>query len=207
MSKEELTIRDCMKRKMKTIFELELIRIRNYRYPIKKTWSHLIGLYTTLEKTEKAMLNVVNNWETDKYKDTFCFIITERKQNPKINDDDIVAVRTYYPNGEFYEENLVSRDGVFRGRPVERIKFKVGDIVEIYYGDIVELAIIGGTPPTVEFAEHHSYSMDRFDDQYLIYDTQPGGHNHIQSQYIFPTNKPVSDKLHKKLREQMLKGG
>jgi hypothetical protein len=192
---------------MKTVFELELIQTRGTRYPIRKAFNNLIGLFSTLEKAEQMIHIIVEKWETNNDKEYYCFIITERKTNPKLDDEDIVAIKTYHTDGSFYEENLVSRDSWFRGRPKERIHFKIGDIVEIYCGDIVELAIIGGTPPTTEFAESHSYSMGRFDDQYLVYDTQPSGHSHIQSQYVFPTKKPVSGTLQQKLKEQMKKGG
>jgi hypothetical protein len=174
-----------------------------------------LGAYTTLEKAEKAMQRVVKSWDMES--DTFCYIITERKLNPKPNEEDVVGVRTYLPDGSWYEENMADRDGVFRGRPDERIRFKIGDIAEVLYGDVVELAIIGNTPPSLEFAEQmrkrrlgngvtDEFFMDKFDDSYTIYDTHPGGHTHVESQFVFPTRKPVSEKLVQKLKEQMEKG-
>ena len=174
-----------------------------------------LGAYTTLEKAEKAMMRVVKNWDTDE--DNYCFIITERKLNPKPDKEDVVGVRTYLPDGSWYEENMVGRDGVFRGRPNERIRFKIGDVVEVLYGKTVELAIVGNTPPSLEFAEQmrkrrlgngvtDEFFMDKFDDSYTIYDTHPGGHTHVESLFVFPTRKPVSEKLVQKLKEQMEKG-
>lgn len=201
---------------MKTIFELELISTHGTRYPVRKRLYNLsLGAYTTLEKAEKAMQRVVKSWDMES--DTFCYIITERKLNPKPNEEDVVGVRTYLPDGSWYEENMADRDGVFRGRPDERIRFKIGDIAEVLYGDVVELAIIGNTPPSLEFAEQmrkrrlgngvtDEFFMDKFDDSYTIYDTHPGGHTHVESQFVFPTRKPVSEKLVQKLKEQMEKG-
>ena len=201
---------------MKTIFEIELISTHGTRYPVRKRLYNLsLGAYTTLEKAEKAMMRVVKNWDTDE--DNYCFIITERKLNPKPQEEDMVGVRTYLPDGSWYEENMVGRDGVFRGRPKERIRFKIGDVVEVLYGGAVELAIIGNTPPSLEFAEQmrqrrlekgmtDGFFMDKFDDSYTIYDTRPGGHTHVESQFVFPTRKPVSEKLVQKLKEQMEKG-
>lgn len=201
---------------MKTIFEIELISTHGTRYPVRKRLYNLsLGAYTTLEKAEKAMMRVVKNWDTDE--DNYCFIITERKLNPKPDKEDVVGVRTYLPDGSWYEENMADRDGVFRGRPDERIRFKIGDIAEVLYGDVVELAIIGNTPPSLEFAEQmrkrrlgngvtDEFFMDKFDDSYTIYDTHPGGHTHVESQFVFPTRKPVSEKLVQKLKEQMEKG-
>ena len=85
------------------------------------------------------------------------------------------------------------------------------------YGGAVELAIIGNTPPSLEFAEQmrkrrlgngvtDEFFMDKFDDSYTIYDTHPGGHTHVESQFVFPTRKPVSEKLVQKLKEQLEKG-
>ena len=204
---------------MKTIFELELISTRGARYPIRKTHNNLmLGTYTSLERAEKAMMSVVKSWVMDC--DTFCYIITERKLNPKLGDEDEVAVRTYLPDGSWYEENLVGRDGVFRGRPADRIHFEIGDIVEIYCGDMVALAIIGNVPPSTEFAEkmrqrhlkagmkaYEGYFMDKSDDQYMVYDTCSGGHRHIESQFVFPPRKSVSKALIERLKEQMAKGG
>lgn len=201
---------------MKTIFEIELISTHGTRYPVRKRLYNLsLGAYTTLEKAEKAMMRVVKNWDTDE--DNYCFIITERKLNPKPDKEDMVGVRTYLPDGSWYEENMVGRDGVFRGRPKERIRFKIGDVVEVLYGKTVELAIVGNTPPSLEFAEQmrqrrlekgvtDEFFMDKFDDSYTIYDTHPGGHTHVESQFVFPTRKPVSEKLVQKLKEQLEKG-
>ena len=201
---------------MKTIFEIELISTHGTRYPVRKRLYNLsLGAYTTLEKAEKAMMRVVKNWDTDE--DNYCFIITERKLNPKPDKEDVVGVRTYLPDGSWYEENMVGQDGVFRGRPNERIRFKIGDVVEVLYGKTVELAIVGNTPPSLEFAEQmrqrrlekgmtDGFFMDKFDDSYTIYDTRPGGHTHVESQFVFPTRKPVSEKLVQKLKEQMEKG-
>ena len=201
---------------MKTIFELELISTHGTRYPVRKRLYDLsLGAYTTLEKAEKAMQKVVKSWGMES--DTFCYIIIERKLNPKPQEEDMVGVRTYLPDGSWYEENMTDRDGVFRGRPDERIRFKIGDIAEVLYGDVVELAIIGNTPPSLEFAEQmrkrrlgngvtDEFFMDKFDDSYTIYDTHPGGHTHVESQFVFPTRKPVSEKLVQKLKEQMEKG-
>ena len=201
---------------MKTIFEIELISTHGTRYPVRKRLYNLsLGAYTTLEKAEKAMMRVVKNWDTDE--DNYCFIITERKLNPKPDKEDVVGVRTYLPDGSWYEENMVGQDGVFRGRPNERIRFKIGDVVEVLYGKTVELAIVGNTPPSLEFAEQmrqrrlekgmtDGFFMDKFDDSYTIYDTRPGGHTHVESQFVFPTRKPVSEKLVQKLKEQLEKG-
>ncbi len=201
---------------MKTIFEIELISTHGTRYPVRKRLYNLsLGAYTTLEKAEKAMMRVVKNWDTDE--DNYCFIITERKLNPKPDKEDVVGVRTYLPDGSWYEENMVGQDGVFRGRPNERIRFKIGDVVEVLYGKTVELAIVGNTPPSLEFAEQmrkrrlgngvtDEFFMDKFDDSYTIYDTHPGGHTHVESQFVFPTRKPVSEKLVQKLKEQLEKG-
>ena len=201
---------------MKTIFEIELISTHGTRYPVRKRLYNLsLGAYTTLEKAEKAMMRVVKNWDTDE--DNYCFIITERKLNPKPDKEDVVGVRTYLPDGSWYEENMVGRDGVFRGRPKERIRFKIGDVVEVLYGKTVELAIVGNTPPSLELAEQmrkrrlgngvtDEFFMDKFDDSYTIYDTCPGGHTHVESQFVFPTRKRVSEKLVQKLKEQLEKG-
>ena len=88
-------------------------------------------------------------------------------------------------------------DQTFRGRSAEQIRFKKGDIVEVYSGDEVKLAIVVGTPLTTEWVWEKSQSIndktgfdellfDETDDSYTVING-PGYeyHEHIPSLYVF----------------------
>ena len=88
-------------------------------------------------------------------------------------------------------------DETFRGRSAEQIRFKKGDIVEVYRGDEVKLAIVVGTPLTAEWIWERNQAVkdkrgldelpyDETDDSYTVIDG-PGYeyHDHVPSLYVF----------------------
>ena len=88
-------------------------------------------------------------------------------------------------------------DETFRGRSAEQIRFQKGDIVEIYRGDEVRLAIVVGTPLTTEWIWERNQAAkdkqgldelpyDETDDSYTVIDG-PGYeyHDHVPSLYVF----------------------
>jgi hypothetical protein len=46
---------------------------------------------------------------------------------------------------------MVDDKGQFKGRPADKVHFRLGDFVEVAYNDYVELAIIGKLPPSLEW--------------------------------------------------------
>ena len=72
---------------------------------------------------------------------------------------DYVSSRLYDATGKLVEQSLCStysneeRDDYrhFRGRTDEQLRFHEGDIVEVMYGDSVELAIVVGVPASVDW--------------------------------------------------------
>ena len=88
-------------------------------------------------------------------------------------------------------------DETFRGRNAEQIRFQKGDIVEVYRGNEVKLAIVVGTPLTTEWVWERNQAVkdkkaldelpyDETDDSYTVIDG-PGYeyHDHIPSLYVF----------------------
>lgn len=178
-------------------------------------------MFSSLENAEKSMMeNILNHFGEDDDKGHFFFIITERRVDPQLDTNDVASIRTYNGNGQWYEENMVDRDGAFHGRPVDRIRFHVGDIVEVYDEDEIRLAIVSNTPPSEQMVERRwkrrlaeglsesdrSFCLDMSDDQYTVYDSRPRGHSHIQSQFVFPPSMRVPVSLVQKLKDQMTKG-
>ena len=158
---------------MKTIFELTKITTNSKaRYPIRKTKTDELGLFTTLEKAKKQMFKDVKEsraYEQERLKeiaegeyleDEKCFghdivlaySITEHQLDVGFHWDDIQSVRTYTADGKPNDENLLDRQckGHFKGRTPDQIRFKPGDIVEVIDDRQAELCVVWHAQPTVE---------------------------------------------------------
>lgn len=201
-----------------SIFELEQISLITDRYPSMKTSRFQIGHYSSLERAEAEMMVFVEydqNEET-KFRDTFCYIIREWKIDMCCND--FVAIRTYLPDGSFYEENMADKKGVFRGRPENRMRFHHGDLVEAFCHDRVFLGIVASIPFTPKEVEasmekgkkllmenghgkeeaeeffRNRTRLDDSDDSYSLYIVE-AGHIYVDSELVFPTRRKVSSRL------------
>ena len=195
-------MRRRFKSSCKTIFEIEQISIIGKRYPIRKTKVYPVGIYTSLERAENAMKQYVSLWDLPYTQgiDELCFFIKERQINPKCYEldripDDFVAIRTYFINGELYEENMVERDGIFRGRPKNR-SFKIGDFVEAYNDGELSLAIVVYTPIEEPI---DGVELEMEEDRYCLYILgRKKTFLRVQSQYVFPPSMPIPEKLQAK---------
>ena len=207
---------------MRTIFELEAIWIKGERYPIRDTNLWRLGLFSSKGKAEKAMMAHIarTNDQPEEYRDVFLgYVLTERLIDEC--DDNDVFVCSYTSDGTFNDQNMMDNRRKFHGRPKERIRFSVGDIVEVYDGGSAELCIIAATPPTTEYfmnikqkaeanmkkrgVEGYQYEMDDGDDQYMVYPVRGDYHMHIRSELVFNPTKKVSKALRKQLESQLNK--
>lgn len=208
---------------MKTIFKAELITLHGNRYPVKTTNQELLGYYSSLKMAEKAIAKDVKDSTPDIIACDFCYIVWEWvldaiRKTGRYADRyyEPISIRTYTPDGKFYEQNLVDRDGFFRGRPKDKQRFKEGDIVEVFDFDEAILGIVVGAPPTPEVVESirqsaikdghlkkdEWYWMDSGDDQYTVLPASwKGAHTHVEAQFVFPPTKPVSEKFRQMLIE------
>ena len=163
---------------MKTIFELTKITTNSKaRYPIRKTKTDELGLFTTLEKARKQMLKDVKEsqeYEQQRLKeiaeglyieDEKCFghdivlaySITEHQLDLGSDWKDIQSVRTYTATGKLNDENLLDHQckGHYKGRTPDQIRFKPGDIVEVIDDRQAELCVVEHAQPSVEEYAHY----------------------------------------------------
>lgn len=201
-----------------SIFELEQVSLITDRYPSMKTSKFQIGHYSSLERAEAEMMVFVESDQNEdtKVRNTFCYIIREWKINMCCND--FVAIRTYLSDGTFYEENMADKNGVYWGRPEERMRFHHGDLVEAFCHDRVVLGIVASVPFTpkeveasMERGKKHLMKdgcskaeaegifkdqtrLDDSDDSYSLY-TAEVGHIQVDSEFIFPTRLKVTTRL------------
>ena len=130
---------------------------------------------TTLEEAERLMHQDVQyrkkmKEEDDYPLDTFCYYISEIPMGLLHYDRECLSERVYDGEGKLIDQSYCcSRfsiyypgvcdspaydrhpDETFRGRNAEQIRFQKGDIVEVYRGNEVKLAIVVGTPLTTEW--------------------------------------------------------
>ena len=159
---------------MKTIFELTRISTNSKaRYPIRKTQTDQLGLFSTLEKAQKQMLKDVKTcqkYEQKRLKDiaedeeyrkdekrfghdiVLAYSITEHQLDVGLHGDDTQSVRTYTANGKPNDESLLDYqcERHFKGRTPEQVRFQPGDIVEVIDEWGAELCVVGHAQPTVE---------------------------------------------------------
>lgn len=171
---------------MKTIFEL--IRIytsSKAHYPLRKTRTYDLGLFSTLAKAETQMRKDVKEcqeYEQERLKDiaekeefrddekrfghdiVLAYRITELQLDMSRHWESIQSVRTYTADGQPNDECLLDAacKRQFKGRTPDQIRFQPGDIVEVIDERTAELCVVGHTQPTVE--DYTSYRQRCWDE-------------------------------------------
>ena len=150
---------------------------------------------TTLEEAERLMHQDIEyrrkmKREDDYPRDTFCYYISEIPMGLLHYDRECLSERVYDGEGKQIDRSYccsrfsIYYPGVcdlpaydrhpnetFRGRNAEQIRFQKGDIVEVYRGDEVKLAIVVGTPLTTEWIwERNQAAKDKRGLDELPYD-------------------------------------
>jgi hypothetical protein len=167
-----------MKRKKKqSMFELTEFCTQPHedeaiQYPIFEVSSFGVGFFSSLKSAEAALSKYISEQTED---DVYCFFIKE------FAVDDLLysyteSERVYSPAGELIDECLVAElEGDFYGRPPEKIRFKVGDIVEVLAYGHVELGIVYAVPETPdEMKERIAYLIEHYYPNDTNHDFQSG---------------------------------
>lgn len=162
---------------------------------------------------------------------TFCYYISEIPLGLLHYDRECLSERVYDGEGKLIDRSYCCSgfsiyypgvcdshaydrhpDETFRGRSAEQIRFQKGDIVEVYRGDEVKLAIVVGTPLTTEWIWERNQAVkdkrgldeltyDETDDSYTVIDG-PGYeyHDHVPSLYVFAPHYHVPLYLQKRFK-------
>lgn len=164
---------------IESIFKLTLhttlYRFKKCRYPTYRLSSLESAFFFTKEEAETAMRDIRGHTMHD----TYCWTLSELPMGVCILNNESLSERVYLPDGQLWSErpyadmfpcdipapygeiefdNYVYGRRFFAGRKLEEIRFKPGDIIEVfcYEGNhywsngYAELAIVLDTPPTVE---------------------------------------------------------
>ena len=158
---------------MKTVFELTKITANSKaRYPVRKTDTDELGLFSSLYKAQKQMFKEVKEcqeYEQERLKDiteneefrddekrfghdiVLAYKIIELELDAKTFED-VQSVRTYTADGQPNDECLLDAacKRQFKGRTPDQIRFRPGDIVEVIDEWRAELCVVGHAQPTTE---------------------------------------------------------
>jgi len=215
-------------KKKKTIFVLEAITTRSWRYPHRRAYRNTIGYFTTKERAECALAGFVHEEEMYEQETPrrdwdlqhVGYILYERLVDKHDMGDYgrlwNMSVRSYTPDGKLWDECLTPDDGLteYKGRTAEQIRFHRGDIVEVVEDDWAELCIVEQPPRDTAWCAEKKASMkanygysvmlDYSDDTYLVDSLGEGDtHSHPMCFEVFPPSKPVSEEMAQKLRAKL----
>lgn len=220
----------------KTIFELKQIYTWTNRYPSRKAHDNNYGLFTTLEKAENAMKGIVAEAlkekaeaEKEGEKDydlatTIGYSIRELTLNEPFIPWNGISIHTYTRMGEPNDDFVYTTPDKpsdllpFYGVPEEKIKFQIGDIVEVVGYGYASLEIIAALPPSTKEYEickkrweqdEPRFKRDTYWDGtdycYLTYSLGNGDtHRHPDAPSVFAPIKDVPAKLRRKFYAKLM---
>ena len=205
------------------IYELLQIRIEGHRYPRRRICQQRLGFFDTKEHAEEAMLSTVEfqKWVCQErgqnyYDDSFGFFLLEQfvhnRESSFYRNERPQKCFSFNADGDLGDFVALDEMGWYRGRKIEDIRFKVGDIVEVVDGNYADLGIVGALPLTTdkysrleedpEECEHPSHFLDESDDSYLVYTLgETGSHIHPVCYDVFRPTRPVPKNITIRLRE------
>ena len=207
------------------IYELLQIRIEGHRYPRRRISQQRLGFFDTKEHAEEAMLSTVEFQKRvcqergqNYYDDCFGFFLLEQfvhnRESSFYRNERPKKCFSFNADGELNDFVALDEMGLYRGRKIEDVRFKVGDIVEVVEGDYADLVIVGALPLTTdrysrleddaEECEHPSHFLDESDDCYLVYTIgEAGSHIHPVCYTVFPPTHPVPERIAAQLKANL----
>ncbi len=190
-----------------TVFRLWVLTTYNYddddnvlpRYPECDADQKDLGLYSTVQNAEK----VIQEYEWDDECDIIGFKITELGIDMPLGPQLPITERSYNHKREKIDEVLINQNWVecFRGRPKDKIRFKVGDFVEYFCYDKLQLCIVACLPLTPE----DGYLGDATDDAYTVLPVSDDdfNHSHPSPCDLFGPREAIPEEIQTHLRGRL----
>jgi len=163
----------------------------------------ILGHYSTLENAIAAKELYFDPFNNE---NIFAYLIKEIPVDHHLEEVSFLTVRSYTKDG-LNDECLEDQNlcNAFKGRPKEKIRHQIGNIVECLEGRHIFLGIVAALPPT---PEDNFPILDAMDDCYLIlpYSDDRDDHFHVPCTHVFtPTqeyNETIIHHLQKTLEER-----
>lgn len=111
-----------------------------------------------------------------------------------------LSTSVYSPDGEFLCDSTAPDDGPFYGRPESTIQHKVGDIVELPFGDKLIFAIVVGQPIGLN-SQTSTYGFTASDDSYAIIPHSSNEVDYAFTPLVFKPTREVPDKVRRDLEQ------
>ena len=182
-----------------TVFQvLKVLYKHPRRYPRFEVYTIQLTLCSSLERAEDYLRSHVR--EPFNREEVYAFYIREVPVDVPAPGYECISERVYGSDGlliDFRDFSSVSESpGVFNGRPVERQRFRQGDVVEVLGMDEVELAYVAAMPTDPEDAArinakfyaklHATFPLDVTDDTYMVFlGPTFSFHQHIDALRVF----------------------
>lgn len=184
------------------MFELEVCIVQHpRRYPEYKVDHSSLAFCESKETAEKIMRDVLH-YEPNWLKDIYCFHIYERVLDVVYERYEYMSCWLYDGEGVMIDKRTFPSywsEGRFVGRSEDEIRFKFGDLVELYDGENVRLVYMLASPRNKEWYIRKSkengepYVGDISDDTYTVIERVGKGqfvdymtnHNHVDALSLF----------------------
>lgn len=187
-----------------TLFVLEAVTFTKKRKRHKDDYQpftidvSFVSFYKQFEEAEAGMKQLLEEFSSCNF---YCFYIRQIPYNHSFYsyNFDNYATWLYDPTGNRIDERLYPSDSFgsyFSGRPKEKLRFHIGDIVE--YGGT--LGIVISVPK-----EHYDKALDSSDDCYCVLyleqdlNTYNLYHAHPECINVMPPRFPITQKVHNQI--------
>lgn len=200
---------------MNSNFVVSFVSYYQHRYPEFRTYEMVCGYSDSLDGAEHLMHQFIDNGDEI----VFCFYIREEPVNTlcigrTLKCKGALSERVYDAGGNLLDSR--GRCDEFNGRVADKIRFKPGDIVEVYddCSHSVYLGFVMEVPMLIESVNEikaqckengELFRLDCSDDQYMIMRDDSGMHWHIMSQYLFKPHFVIPKPTFNRLQRQYLK--
>ena len=197
-------------------YELIQIKIIGKHYPERRTSEITVGLFPSLREAIKIM----HRFKCSDF--ILGYIIFEYEFNIKDwwHLSERHTMRVYSNDGTQIEDLIYPGQQRFIGHPMDKMRFKNGDIVEVYFSFVgtTKLGIVVELPPTTEWLRNKldsfgfiNFNLDEFsawdetDDTYLVYLLSEKADSNIPCHHIFSPTQKVPKELRHQLEEEAKK--
>lgn len=210
------------------IFLMEIVTIKDLQgkkrqhYPKYKICTYLEAFTNTLDEAEELMMADISKRNGKEDEQVFCYYVTEKPLGKVLYKRDYISKRMYDDTGTLLEKSCCPSFGYanrtlsshpFCGRPENAVRFHVGDIVEVNRGNVVSLAVVAGTPPSVERCwevfnknekKWYLYPFDDTDDVYIVLNGPGYGyHEHISPLNVFTPHFHIPTQMERRMKRYL----